>query len=315
MRQDSGKSINRSGFSLVELLVVIAILALLIALLLPAVQQARESMRKTDCQNKLHQLGIALHNYHDLHRSFPPPACYGSHANYGANMGSWLVRLLPMMDQGAAYQQYDWSCTVTGGFSDTLCADNYLLATKEMPFYRCPSDAIVRSMNRPDLARTSYIACLGRSLDFNDRRGVFALNRGTSLRDISDGASTTMAVSEVFSHTIYKETPGGDPPACPGLPTPFNDARGQSWARAAGVRDWCFNTWLEPNSDARECSSYKDGSPGQPQVLLASARSFHAGGVQVLFCDGAARFVSDSIDIETWRQLGDKDDGETPGEF
>ncbi|WP_339730267.1 DUF1559 domain-containing protein [uncultured Gimesia sp.] len=315
MGQGLSRRIDRRGFSLIELLVVIAILALLIALLVPAVQQARESMRKTDCQNKLHQIGVALHNYHELHRMFPPPTCYGSQSNYKANMGSWLVRLLPMMDQGPAYNQYDWSCTATGGFSDTLCADNYILAMQEMPSYRCPSDAIVRSQNRPDLARTSFIVCLGRSLDFNERRGAFALNRGTAISEISDGASNTMAASEVFSHTIFKETPAGDPPACPGLPTPFNDARGQAWARAAGVRDWGYNTWLKPNSDARECSSFKDGSSGQPQVLLAAARSFHHGGVQVLLCDGAVRFVSDSIDIETWRRLGDKADGETVGEF
>lgn len=311
MNQGTSRRPSRSGFSLIELLVVIAILALLIALLLPAVQQARESMRKTDCQNRLHQIGIALHNYHDAHQTFPPPTCYGDQGNYGANMGSWLVRLLPMMDHAAAYNLYDWSCTVTGGFSDTICANNYLVATKEMPVYRCSSDIFVRSSNRPDLARTSYIACLGTGIDFNDTKGVFSLNRGTAIRDISDGASTTIAVSEVFSRDIYKETPTGDPPACPGLPSPFNDARGQSWARAAGVRDWGFNMWLRPNSQARECSSYKDGSPGQPQILMAAARSFHHGGVQVLFCDGSVRFISDLIHHETWMNLGDRADGNT----
>ena len=315
MRSELSRSGKNAGFTLIELLVVIALLALLIALLLPAVQRARESMRKTDCQNKLHQLGIAMHNYHESYKMFPPPACYGAESNYGANMGSWLVRILPMLDQAAAYDQFDWNCTVTGGFSDTLCADNYLLATKNMPVFRCPSDAIERSQNRPDLARTSYIACLGRSLDFNDRMGVFALNRGTSISEITDGTSTTMAVSEVYSHTIYKETPGGNPPECPGLPSPFNDARGQSWARAAGVRDWGYNTWLPPNNEIRECSSYKDGSPGQPQVLLAAARSFHAGGVQILLCDGGVRFISDSIDNGVWQRLGDRADGETVGEF
>jgi len=315
MRKGFNQRVLCSGFTIIELLVVIAILALLIALLLPAVQQARESMRKTDCQNKLHQLGVALHSYHEMYRIFPPPTCYGNETNYGANMGSWQVRILPMMDQGAAYAKYDWSCTVTGGFSDTLCVDNYILATKNMPIYRCPSDVFERSQNRPDLARTSYIACIGRSLNFNERRGAFALNRGASISEITDGTSNTIAVSEVFSHKIYKETPSGDPPACPGLPTPSNDARGQSWARAAGVRDWGFNTWLRPNTGQRECSSFKDGSPGQPQVLLAAPRSFHAGGVQVLFCDGSVHFISDSINGETWGRLGDKADGETVGEF
>lgn len=305
----------RHAFTLIELLVTIAICTLLIALLAPAVQRAREAARRTACRHKLHQIGVALNNYHDQCRMFPPAVCYGMQANHKSNVGSWQVRILPMIDQSPAYETFDWNCREQGGFSKTGCAPNYKLATTEMPAFCCPSDAVARSTNRPDMARTSYIACTGRSINFSEGRGVFFRNSGTRFRDIRDGASNTVAVSEVFPKAIYKETPSGDPPSCPDWPSPFNDARGESWARAAGMRAWGFNTWLPPNSGARECGNFQTGTPDNPQLVLAAPRSFHAGGVHVLFADGAVRFVSDNIDLTTWGRLGDKADGQPLGEF
>ncbi|MCA9051671.1 MAG: DUF1559 domain-containing protein [Planctomycetaceae bacterium] len=224
-------AVNR-GFTLIELLVVIAIIAILIALLLPAVQQAREAARRTQCRNNLKQLGLALHNYHDIFKQFPPaaicaargngyPHCGGGsatndpnensrHANWSA---TWVVALMPYFDQANLYNQFDPNVGRDNPGNSGNNAINAPVTTTILTALKCPSDPgksapIVNSNgNGGAFWRGNYGASMGagsgtHNAHFNDssRKGVFhvAMQYGAKIRDILDGTSNTVALGELI---------------------------------------------------------------------------------------------------------------------
>jgi prepilin-type N-terminal cleavage/methylation domain-containing protein len=308
---------RKNGFTLIELLVVIAIIAVLIALLLPAVQQARESARRTQCKNHLKQFGLALHNYHDTFTRFPPgvvrrfsvgtgwPSCGGS---WCTSMISWMPRLLPYMDQAPIYSTIDWD--IESGNTGTA---NTTAMRKSIPAFRCPSDP--GRVPNGSYGPTNYVACIGETNQDRQQqatwRGIMDTNSFTGIGELTDGTSNVMVVSEIrVGHPTLQGT-GFNPTAAgtcaAGTPTnPSN--RGYSWFYANIAVTYAYSTLLTPNSNLPEC--YENSN-----FVNSTARSHHTGGVHVLLGDGSVRFVSDSLDLTTWRRIGNKSDGAVVGEF
>lgn len=170
------------GFTLVEVLVVIAVIGILIAFLLPAVQQAREAARRMSCKNNLHQVGIALHSYHDIYRAFPP----GS-----VNEWSWNARILPQLEQNVAYEQFDFKF-------EPFEPPNFNRLDLVLPLLLCPSDPYgeqvytANDLGGMRFAHTNYVGSLDSGLD----RGLFGFGDGVRLADVGDGTSQTLCVGE-----------------------------------------------------------------------------------------------------------------------
>ena len=328
---------RRSGkraFTLIELLVVIAIIAILIALLLPAVQQAREAARRSQCRNHVKQIGLALHNYHDVCGSFPIGDLASVSASpWATERTTWQTRILPYIDEASLYNEIDFERSPGDG------GVNATVRNVDISVYRCPSDPGDRSTTQQaTYAPTNYVGCIGSASDVlggggstvvnsplpngfwaafvqNDgtEKGIFASNSHIDLRKITDGASETMAVSEcLVGFTVI----GGqyhfqDLNTCVYTTTPTYTLpqRGYSWFYAK-IWTWAYNTMRTPNPELPDCYSYNSGAIGN-----VPARSQHQGGVHILLADGSVRFVSENINLGVWRNLGDRDDGNVVGEF
>jgi prepilin-type N-terminal cleavage/methylation domain-containing protein len=318
------------GFTLIELLVVIAIIAILIALLLPAVQQAREAARRTQCKNNLKQLGLALHNYHDTYGVF----CFGKGgtaqlvpdgqpANLQTNWGrkSGLIPLLPYMEQANLYQQIESGGTFNGitfqpggPYPWTTAYTPY---RTQVPGYLCPSDGQPQQdwvAGRSPQAKTNYGFSNGDSIieSQNSRttRGMFAFETCYGLRDCTDGSSNTLLMSElvrrdgegtkVLGGTALVAATDTNPELCELQRNPADKLFFQNGTTMYGWSGdrYCdsnvsmtgFNTVLPPNGP--RCTN--DGWDGRWGVY--SAQSRHTGGVQVLLGDGSCRFISENID-------------------
>ena len=308
------------GFTLIELLVVIAIIAILIALLLPAVQQAREAARRSKCQNNLKQLGLALHNYHDVYGQFPPGKT-GTNSGSGSNGGrlSPFFGLLPFIDQTALYNEIVGQPNQGGTPWDT----SKEWWNRNLVALQCPSDFL----RRQDSGKTSYLVCKGDRLtsleDSNMRagRGMFLGTQGVKMRDVKDGTSNTIAMSETVRSYEYgsnnlevdgqvrKSTPIRvstspdvyNPSICVAALDPNDSAlfasgdadrrRGDRWGDGRPAFTG-FQTVLPPNSP----SCVNGTNSEDPNNAVYSAASKHVGGVHCLFVDGAVRFISENID-------------------
>jgi type II secretory pathway pseudopilin PulG len=287
----------------VELLVVIAIIGLLIALLLPAVQQARESARKTECLNNLKQIGVALHNYEQTHRLFPPGAV---DLPGRAILISWAARILDSVEQAQLYNRIDWNQSAWYSGPSVYGA--------ELPIYRCPSDPSRRA--HPDWADINYVVCIGSDVSATAQKGVFGLNSSTGIRDVTDGTSNTMMIAEAHNGTVKRDALVGieppdtssSPPRCPGTATYYSTFQAGSWIGGEYQRHYVFNTFLAPNSVGLQCET-AFGTPNDQQESITAARSFHEGFVHILLADGSARPVTENINRDVWRRLGDKADG------
>ncbi|WP_339735987.1 DUF1559 domain-containing protein [uncultured Gimesia sp.] len=305
---------RRQGFTLIELLVVIAIIAILIALLLPAVQQAREAARRSTCKNNLKQIGLALHNYHDTFRTFPPASVRAPTSSgvneWDTSMISWQARILPYMDQAPLFNKIDWSATPGNTAAVNIEAMDY-----ELPAYRCPSDPGNRGKTGlTGYGPTNYVTSTADTGGYaaggnpfqNNGRSVMFMNSKTQLRDIEDGSSNTMFVAEcVVAHPYSSVNATGT--TCTG--TADQKRRGYSWFYAREMWTWSYTTLIGPNSDLQECGSSTGGT------ALLGARSKHVGGVHALLGDGAVRFISENVHLPTWQDLGNKADGNVIGEF
>ena len=328
----------RHAFTLIELLVVIAIIAVLIALLLPAVQQAREAARRTQCKNNLKQLGLALHNYHDTFLMFPitpAPSVNDSCAGACAWRGfSAHAQMLPYIDQAPLYNQLNFSQM----YDDTSVSNNGNLRNSKIPGYLCPSEI---STNQP--AAISYPVSAGPSTLWyqatSDLVGMFKYYQSVRIRDLTDGTSNVIAASEALIGGATGGTfnpkrdlvrgqnfPSGMPNSfatraqldsygqtCLANTGSVNQATRTQWANGIGGVT-IFNTLNTPNSGNPDCHPCVGcgwfDSPG-----VWTARSLHTGGVQVLMGDGTVRFVSENIDFNTWQNLGGISDGRIVGEF
>jgi prepilin-type N-terminal cleavage/methylation domain-containing protein/prepilin-type processing-associated H-X9-DG protein len=304
---------RRKGFTLVELLVVIAIIAVLIGLLLPAVQKVREAANRAKCQNNLKQMGLALHNYHGAFGRFPPGTVDGP---FGTDVGqrdrsSWLQYILPYAEQQAVYDQAQaWLATGTGDCMCHACPTRFYV----IPNFYCPSDPnspkTMTVPSDPQGFHTNYAACAG-STSFNpggasgnNLNGVFYWNSPTRVADVSDGTANTLLAGEII---VSPDVTG-------------HDVRGRMWnpARQGGT---LFSTLHPPNSRSDpDRLHYCQNIPPAPCTATTTeinltARSYHPGVVNALFGDGAVRPIANGINADTWGGLGTRAGGETPGDF
>ena len=309
------------GFTLIELLVVIAIIAILMALLLPAVQQAREAARRTQCRNNLKQLTLALHNYESTHRVFPP----------GTLGFPWVfsaqAQLLPYVDQTNVQSLLDFSVPpLTFGGSFPQAAANEAVAKTKLSLMVCPSD--FEAVPGSEFGGINYPACTG-SGTFNDGSstasdGAIYARSSTRMRDMADGTSNTVVFSEsIIGNGAATTGPSPDDPLRQvvelplGTPTtPAACAAGTTWSGNRGEKwinghyaDTLYNHFYPPNADTPDCNN------GFHSHALTAARSRHDGGVMVSLCDGSARFVSESIDLAIWRSTSTRNGGEITGDF
>ena len=204
VRKPAGRS---GGFTLIELLVVIAIIAILIALLLPAVQQAREAARRSECKNKLKQLGLAMHNYHDVANTFPgsPQACIADAAAGGPTSAdcwlgwSGLAMILPYIDQAPLYDSLDFNHYWYDGTDTEVDRNEWKIRNSLLPVFMCPSDPGSSGRPNPSASQASYVLSAGpvSTWSFRPPVGVFTLYSSTRIRDIKDGTSNTILASEV----------------------------------------------------------------------------------------------------------------------
>jgi prepilin-type N-terminal cleavage/methylation domain-containing protein len=285
---------RHTGFTLVELLVVIAIIGVLVALLLPAVQTARESARRMKCSNQLKQFGLAMHNYHDTHNSFPAGHMFRgifdgnpNDAQGGSGFG-WGSAILPYMEQAALYNQFNFSFPIT---SNTTAVPNLTIAQTHLPHFACPSDLKPKNWTDGQVinsATSSYKACgtsydgwqggaVGATPNRSQFNGMFDRDNRPTLRmtEITDGTSNQFMIAEAR----WKQDANGRNRGRIFGATDQNDgAVGASNALMLNGR-WQMN-WTAP-----------EGNP-QPHRTAASN---HPSGAMFCLGDGSVKFVSENI--------------------
>jgi len=344
---------SRAAFTLIELLVVIAIIAVLIGLLLPAVQKVREAASRMKCQNNLKQLGLAAHNY-DSANGVLPPAYRGQQIG-GApqyyDLWGAIALLTPYLEQTAVYNAIDLNLTMYQ-LTPPYYITSQVAVTTFVPIFMCPSDrmqAVAVGAYVPPgvpLGPSNYAFCLGTGTTRGrtgwmgspyDADGVFFAQSRTKITDIGDGASNTAGASErtlgdgpekgsagsradIDTQTMYvnpgAETNDGN---C-GSTLSINNAqrRGYTWV-AGEPRCTSYNHYYLPNDRTNpDCVANFTGSDPQTRSTghgLSTARSRHTGGVNVWLCDGSVRFVRDSIDLLTWRGLATRSGAEVIGDY
>lgn len=330
---------RNSGFTLIELLVVIAIIAVLIALLLPAVQQAREAARRTQCKNNLKQIGLAMHNYHDVYNMFPLGGCskpnnpgppgFGVDISIGA-----FASILPYMEQGNLKSLY----------IDTLEweAQSPAVASTIVPSYLCPSSVGPQIDTNPVLAQypvgtriaaIHYLLSKGSTGGWclNSQAtpgvGMFALNLRTNFRDLTDGSSNVLCVGEGATGGAWRVAAGAAPntPIQPPAgrvqqgwiapqpnPRSIQSLSGYTTGGNYGTTMWKLNKnpvveTVYDDAGLNNCSS--------PNDFTSNFRSQHTGGGQFLLGDGSGRFISENIDAAVYNGLATRGGGEVLGEF
>jgi prepilin-type N-terminal cleavage/methylation domain-containing protein len=331
MRRGSWRLFSRlmrsaRGFTLIELLVVIAIIAILIALLLPAVQQAREAARRTQCRNNLKQIGLALHNYLDTHNSFP----VGNHGNY---LGNWRLSILPQIDQANVFNNVRFT-NISGDFTawGGSYGNNSVFRGLIIPGYNCPSSALPRDstlgvMNNFDRGQTmDYVGISGGVDELAPNRwdpsgqgrcsdivysgracfnGLLPAMRHMLIRDATDGTSNTMIVGEQSGMLN-------------GV-----DVRANYWG---GWNGTSLNRTVHPAVTGCEIvngittvryriNATSAPSGNQPWYLNTVLNSFHTGGCHLLLADGSVRFASENMDLPTLIRISVMNDGQTIGDW
>jgi prepilin-type N-terminal cleavage/methylation domain-containing protein/prepilin-type processing-associated H-X9-DG protein len=330
--------VRRQGFTLIELLVVIAIIAVLIGLLLPAVQKVREAANRMSCSNNLKQTALAMHNYHDTNGKLPP----GVGPN-GCCWGTWQMWLLPYIEQDNMARLY----RNLGGHDVSLAGGNWRysfgtngqqVTSQRVKTWTCPSDTPNAPIGNPRITSHNYAVNYGNTSFFqttlsgvpfggapfncyppawltpsaamlseyaqnhpdHDRLNKYGAGAGRPepIASVTDGTSNTLMLAEVIQGQ-------------------GNDLRGFSWWGGASG----FTTWVPPNANTPDvimggnCNATATRVPcttisttARPRMM--AARSWHSGGLNAVFCDGHVSFVSNNIDINTWRAISTARGGE-----
>lgn len=290
----------RQGFTLIELLVVIAIIAILVALLLPAVQSAREAARRSQCKNNLKQIGLALHNYHEISRTFPPgwigvDRTTGNQDFEGYNSFGWAALLLPQLEQGSLHNSLNMRLSM-------LDPANTPQLLTVLPVFRCPSDTGPDVWDVPEEGGSNILATVSSSNyvgnwgsdELDDAcvpgqpcisNGPFYLNSRIRFRDMKDGSSQTFMVGErrhdkelQWNATWTGVVPGSE----------------EILARILGAADH---------------------TPNHPASHIDDFSSWHTGGAHMLMGDGSVRFITQNIDDTTYKSLATVNGGEFIGAF
>lgn len=281
-----------SGFTLIELLVVIAIIAILIALILPAVQQAREAARRTQCRNNLMQLGLAIHNYDMSFERLPPGTVNPNGPIVNAASGyhmSWTVQILPLMDQAGVFSHINFDA---GAYAD----ENADVRSIQLGTLTCPSDYKFRF--QPEGVKgvvyaSSYAGVFSgmeTAIDA-ENNGLLFLNSGVTFREIRDGSSNTLLLGEKINPRFSTDLGwlSGTSATLRHTGVPIN--------RGWDVVNYFSRTETEPTRAPSETAT-------------GGFSSQHTGGAMFLLADGAVQFLSDSIDESLYSHLGDRQDME-----
>ena len=337
----------RPGFTLIELLVVIAIIAILIALLLPAVQQAREAARRTQCRNNLKQLALALHNYESSYGMLPPGWIAPQGVEYigtGATAGTgtdgwgswgWPALVLPFIDQAGLYNQLRVGEEIRFALDDP---PRLALMRQTYPVFRCASDT---APERNDRRRVAGFSGTNRNLSTSnyvgwnsgswgwlpgaaapvDRKGMFTMNSNTRFRDVTDGLSNTLMVGERMYRAFQSGTCTINCNAAVIFANEWNNHFNNSRrnprfgnTNTLGMGEGAINSIFtgDPTAPGNNCNA----------ICARGAASYHEGGAQFAMGDGSVRFISENIDWEpaiavnsTFERLGAMADGQPIGEF
>lgn len=333
---------GRRGFTLVELLVVIAIIGVLIALLLPAVQQAREAARRMSCSNNLKQIVLSMHNYESAMRQFPP---IGESISYSFSV---QAQLLPFCEQANLQDLIDFDIPL-GHPRNGVSAEHVLPAKTPVEFFNCPSDdspavkTVETARGGPfDYAGINYCVNVGSGsgdyVSFGDPTdGISWAGAKVKFRDVTDGTSNTVAFAETLMGPGYEATSTPDPRSMQkyiaggsgrnisdmqamrayydandlsgflGQVTGWDGQRGTAWIRGFGSGGGAINGYITPNS------SFPDMSIRA--YIVMGPRSNHPGGAMTAFVDGSVHFLPDTINAATQRRLFARNDGQVVGEY
>ena len=336
------RTVSRRGFTLIELLVVIAIIAVLVALLLPAVQQAREAARRTQCNNNMKQLGLALHNYHDVHRVFP----IGSSYMYS---WSWMVGILPFVDQANLFNKVIYDSSNGLYLSATTTANKTNLDRAVVPGYLCPSSSLaplclgqtwytgpqwwatatyIGVSGAPTAADPAGAVMTGRCITGpygqSCANGVLLPNTSIAIGKITDGASQTIMVGEQSDYlTDTSTSPATREDARSSARWGFYMGAGTSSYPGSGAALGGSVTWTTGN-DVYQITSVRyaignktktaDAGGNMYYGANSTIQSVHTGGAFVLRCDGGTKFLSNSLDFGVLQAISVRDDGGVVGD-
>jgi prepilin-type N-terminal cleavage/methylation domain-containing protein len=319
---DSGASTmaaprKRFGFTLVELLVVIAIIGVLVALLLPAVQAAREAARRMQCTNNLKQIGLAILNYESANKELPPGGLVQANGTYGH---SWWVRILPYCEQGNVYDKFDQKMSSSGwlGFTSPH-ANRDLLRDVQFPFMYCPSSSLPKLVltdpahSKSNIMSPTYAGVSGATDHTTAKNknptggadgrvslgGAFIVHRGIPLGEVTDGTTNTMMVAETSDFCIDNT----------GKRVDCRSDCGHGFTMGPGNDGWerAFNmvTVIHRLGEKSYMGLGVPGNCGPNRPI----QSVHTGGANIVCIDGSVHFVNESIEVQVQYNLANRDDG------